>query len=153
MMSNIIEKNKSRLLLSFLLITLIGCGTNKKSESQLLFFVEPNKKIIVDDYEIYITSLEAVYLYVKDKKKRAIIENRRIEKFELLLNNNLYKGKLVKQFFDKTILDKEFSLCVDNMSGYIVVDTLDNKPLYLIGAKQELEKILEKENVLVSILE
>lgn len=130
----------------FLVLILWGCN-NQSQRIKLEIKSGNSSKIEINRFDFYKTDLGAIYVHILNENKNLLIQKDSLINATLLLDNNTYPIKIIKQFFDRTIIKDEFFFTVDNKSGKLIADEIGNKSLFLIGFEKNVRQILDQEKV------
>jgi hypothetical protein len=146
----LIRKTSSILFSVLLIYSCKSNSSNSKEESSVNEIKVENSvknKIRINEFSFYKTDLGAVYLHIPNENKKENLLRDSLVNVTLLLNGDNYRIKIIKQFFDKTIIGDNFFFTVHNKTGKPIEDKIDGKSFFLIGFEKNVKPFLDKAKI------
>jgi|GEM_PF-2325232 len=125
------------------LVILTSCSDTSKSFT----FISSNEKLIVKDFDFYISADSAIYLYVEKKHLRNNILNIPLSSVEFQTEDTTYIAKPIQVFYSREMDYTPFIVEINNMTQKIVSIELNDKEMFFIGRKNDIEPFLKRESI------
>lgn len=134
------NKFKSIVFLLFVL-AVSGC---ENSDTGLYFMFKNNTDILVKRYAVYEKSDGIVYIHIEKESDYSKIVNKPIQSVYIKKIDTLIQGKAIMSAFSREIDLTPFIFVVNNYTGYLNFEELNNKKVFFIGLKEDLLPLYEK---------
>lgn len=137
----------------FLIIafSLNSCNNNKDKNKGVFTFYTSEKNININDYKLYESTLENIYLVIKDSKKRKLVINSKIDSMDYKVGNKTYRACRINTTKDKYC---DFNFEVTNDYQKLFVSGKDNNEceMLFIGFKNKLDFIVSNNSINIDLM-
>ena len=132
----------------FLIIafSLNSCNNNKDKNKGVFTFYTSEKNININDHILYESTLENIYLVIKDSKKRKLVINSKIDSMDYKVGNKTYRACRINTTKDK-YCDFNFEVTNDYQKLFVSGKDHNECEMLFIGFKNKLDFIVSNNNI------
>ncbi len=121
-------------IISVLFVSVLSCSKNKRNEKSKYLIIDSDtlqiKNIIRVSRNIpYKDSIHNLFLELENY---SILLEKKVPQMTIRLKDSVYSLKGVKMFFSRELPDSELIYFYDNKTKKIIIDTINERPMFLI---------------------